>query len=127
MAQSVLATQAMREETVDPIQAWPSPAMTNVHGSGQPSIIVYLHPMSHHAAPPQNLISASGSPICHPPSSESVATPDFAGDESDPSEIPEFDRAMRGLIKVSKSELDSALQSEKKARKIKGTPRSRQE
>jgi len=49
-------------------------------------------------------------------SQEPRVTLDFAGDGVDPSEITEFDRAMRGIIQVPKEILDKALKKEKRRR-----------
>ncbi|MGD0138427.1 MAG: hypothetical protein ABSD28_06080 [Tepidisphaeraceae bacterium] len=45
------------------------------------------------------------------------AIPDFAESDADFSEIPEFDRAMRGLIGVAKNELNAELTKERKRKK----------
>jgi hypothetical protein len=46
----------------------------------------------------------------------SLPTMDFGSDEENPSRIPEFDQAMRGIMSVPKSDIDTQLRREKKKR-----------
>jgi hypothetical protein len=51
--------------------------------------------------------------------SESISVPDFDDDQSNPSNIPEFNEAMRGLVNVPKSEVDAELHHKKKHKRAK--------
>jgi hypothetical protein len=57
-----------------------------------------------------------------PTTSEAIAVPDFGGEEEADKAVNDFDRVMRGLVQVPKSELDAALRKER-SRKRRGHSR----